>query len=160
MGIGHLSDEQIQAYLEIIEQKNSEVQEHIQSCHVCQNNVQIYQKIFHGLNMAESPLLPKNFSRDVTLRLERNRERKTRFWESIILFSIFLLAIVVSFYFVNPVPTVLEIGKLLIGGLTKSIEKVIYLLNGMLSLLLMIAAIFFLLEILNKKIFIGMLNQK
>ena len=50
MGIGHLSDGQIQAYFENKKQKNPEILEHIQSCQVCQNNVQIYQKIFHGLN--------------------------------------------------------------------------------------------------------------
>jgi hypothetical protein len=160
MGIVHLSDDQIQAYLENKEQQNSEIMLHLESCHECQKNVQIYQNIFYGLKEAETPPLSNYFSNAVTAHLEKYQERRARLWEGIILFFIFLFAIVVSFYFVNPVPTVLDIGKLLLGGLTKSIDKVIYLLNGMLSLLLMIAAILFLFEIINKKILVSMLNQK
>ena len=160
MGIEHVSDKQVQDYLEDRNQLNPEMVEHIKSCDVCQNNIQIYQKVFQGLNVAETPTLSKYFARDIIRRVERKRERRVRLWESTVLLLIFLLAIAISFYFVNPVPTALEIGKLIIEGLTKSIERVVSLLNGMLSLLLMIAAIFFILEILNKKIFVGLLNQK
>jgi len=69
MAVKHLSDEQIQRYLEGDMSLDSEAVYHLQECPICQRQLQIYRKVYQGLQQDADFELAPGFAETVITRL-------------------------------------------------------------------------------------------
>jgi hypothetical protein len=149
----HLSDEQIQAYLDGQTSIDiTKIEEHLKFCQACQKNLGLYREVYTSLETDHLPVLPKNFSKGVVLAVSGKSERLWQKLESGFILSFFLISIALCIYFLNPLPQILEAGSSIIrlgGGF---LNDIIALFNGNISLMIIALVILFLIEVLDRRL--------
>lgn len=153
MNIKHISDQEIQSFLDGIDmEKRALIQEHLDSCSLCQNTLKTYQEIYRSISTAEISELSPGFSDRVMADLERKLENKSQLKETLALIGLFLVGSIVSFYFVNPFSSLLHLFKNLFSTAIQYIDKILPTLNGYSSIIIMVVLILIVIEVLDKKV--------
>jgi len=150
---GHLSDEQIQQYLDDKNRSNGvAIDEHLKICPDCQINFDLYKDLYTSLQTDFIPDFSPAFSKKVISSLGTTSEGRWEKLESGFIASIILIGIAVSFYFINPLPLLTETGNSLLTTLPAYGSDLLSKLNGNLSFVLIAIIIFFLVEVFDKKL--------
>ena len=149
----HLSEEQIQLYLDNQEIPNVKtVEKHLNECSDCRKRMEEYRQVYVALSSDPFPALPKEFSKQVVSRISGTSESKWQFFESGFIVAFFLIGAAVGLYFINPLPFLSNsIGNFFnnIGGYT---TKFLPELNGHIPILIVAVLIFLLVEVIDKKV--------
>jgi len=74
----HLSDEQIQRYLDGDMSLDSEAAYHLQECPICQRQLQLYRKVYEGLQQDTGFELAPSFAETVITRLTTVPSKSSR----------------------------------------------------------------------------------
>jgi len=127
--MNHLSDEQLQAFLE---NKNligsDEIQEHLNSCEICKINLNAYQKIYDVLESEPIPELSPNFVQMTVGKLKNTNEKKWTLLENITISIMFVVSLAISIYFLdylNVLTFFKEIDFSLFTGIGKRVINVL-----------------------------------
>jgi anti-sigma factor RsiW len=78
MAVRHLTDEQIQRYLDGDMSRDSDAAYHLQHCPACQRQLQSYRKVYEGLQQDVGFELAPGFAESVMTRLAAAPERSSR----------------------------------------------------------------------------------
>ena len=99
--MNHLTDDQIQAYLDKNKLENlNDIEDHLQVCQKCRFNINTYRQIYTALsNEDELPVLSNNFSFTTISKIEKANERKWNIFENILIALTFIVSISLSIYF-------------------------------------------------------------
>ncbi len=99
--MNHLTDDQIQAYLDKNKLENlNDIEDHLQVCQKCRFNINTYRQIFTALsNEDELPVLSNNFSFTTISKIEKANEKKWNIFENILITLTFIVSISLSIYF-------------------------------------------------------------
>ena len=99
----HLNSTDIQRFLdqEINSDEKMRINDHLKSCHRCQQEVENYQNIFDALAIEEKNFLPEQFTAQVLSQLTpySSVSKRSKWNEIIFAFAGIMLAIVISFYY-------------------------------------------------------------
>ena len=153
MDLSHLSDEQIQNYLDQADPLNrAEIEKHLHNCSYCTRNLQIYRGIYHQLSQDPLPDLSDNFSGLLLTRIKSNPDEKTNFWENIFFIALLVIGAVVGSYLINPLPLLKFIAEPLYDAFTNALSIVPGQLNSTLILIAGGIAILIFYEFLNNKL--------
>jgi hypothetical protein len=153
MDLSHLSDEQIQNYLDKSDSINqAEIERHLHQCLYCTRNLHIYQGIYRQLSQDAVPDLSKKFSGLVLSRIKRSQDEKTNFWENILFIVLVVLGAVGSSYLINPLPVLKSMIEPLYDILARTIHIVPVQLNSTLILIAGGIVILIFYEFLNKRL--------
>jgi len=127
--MNHLSDEQLQAFLE---NKNlissDEIQEHLNICEICKINLNAYQKIYDVLKSEPIPELSPNFVQMTLGKLKNTNEKKWTILENITISIMFVVSLIISIYFLdhlNVLSFFKEIDFSLFAGIGKRVMDVL-----------------------------------
>ena len=127
--MNHLSDEQLQAFLE---NKNligsDEIQEHLNICEICKINLNAYQKIYDVLENEPIPELSPNFIQMTVGKLKNTNEKKWTLLENITISIMFVISLAISIYFLdylNVLTFFKEIDFSLFTGIGKRVINVL-----------------------------------
>jgi hypothetical protein len=153
MSIKHISDEDIQSYMDGIDMENRAfIEEHLNSCTLCHNTLKAYQEVYQGISNAEIKELSPEFSDRIMADLERKMENKSQLKETLSLIGLFLVGSTVSFYFVNPFSSLPNLFKALFSTTIQYIEELLPTFNGYSSIIIMVVLILIIVEVLDKKV--------
>jgi hypothetical protein len=131
MELNHLSDEQIQNYLDNLESNDkAEIENHLQHCPRCTRNLQIYKEMYHHLGHNSIPNLSKHFPRLVMAKIIVQQEKKTYFWENLSFIILLLFAAAGSSYLINPLPLWQSMVKPLLIFINKMMGQIPPQLNN------------------------------
>ena len=78
MAVRHLTDEQIQRYLDGDMSRDSDAAYHLQHCPACQRQLELYREVYEGLQQDVSFELAPGFAESVMNRLAAAPERSPR----------------------------------------------------------------------------------
>ena len=127
--MNHLSDEQLQAFLE---NKNligsDEIQEHLKSCEICKINLNAYQKIYDVLKSEPIPELSPDFVQMTIGKLKNTKEKKWILLENITISIMFVISLAISVYFLDYLNVIIffkEIDFSLLTGIGKRVINVL-----------------------------------
>jgi len=149
----HLSDEQIQSYLDKTSLSDRDVVEsHLNACHSCQINVKAYQEVYRAIETVQIPELSAEFINRVMSDIKKKIENKAQLKETLALIGLFLIGSAVSFYLVNPFTGLTNMFKGLFNGAIQFIEKLLPNFPGFTSIIIMVVLIFIVIEVLDKKV--------
>ena len=149
----HLTEEQIQSYLDKLESQDVEsIEEHLQTCPSCIKNVEDYKMIYLALGTSPFPALSKSFSEQVILKITGQKRSRWYFFESGFTIAFFLFGIAASLYFVNPLPYISTFINNLFGYLGGVVSKFLPELDGNVPIFIVAIFIFFMIELIDKKV--------
>jgi hypothetical protein len=112
--MNHLSDEQIQKYLDKNNSLNrTDIEKHLKTCDSCQKNLMIYKQLYSGLTDETGFMLSANFSESVVSRIKKKEEKSKNFFEGLLLVIAGLFSVGLLFYFTN-------LGKVLLSVFQKN----------------------------------------
>ena len=153
MTIKHVSDDEIQDYLDGIHTVNKDqIDQHLSSCSICHNTFIAYQELYRGISTAEICDLAPDFADGIMRDIKKKLENKAQLKETIALIGLFLVGSTISFYFVNPFTGLMNMFKSLFNGTIQFIENILPTLNGYASMIIMVVLIFLVIEFLDKKV--------
>jgi hypothetical protein len=66
----HLSEKNIQLFVESPEQLSESLRKHVEVCHACQEKVKLYISLYKGLSEIESPIVPDYFAERVLEKID------------------------------------------------------------------------------------------
>jgi hypothetical protein len=145
MSLKHLTDEEIQEYLDGSLSPENELlfETHLKICPHCQESLKQYQSLYAGLANDEGFDLPKSFAKSVISRLPEEAKVKFRFNYANVILTILgiIIAVGITFYYVDLKPLGRVISNIFVpqyefgSGLIVSIKSSLVNLNGSLSLL-------------------------
>ncbi len=98
--MSHLTDREIQAFLDGAPMRQaSEIEQHLQLCHQCQNSLEAYQEIYRNLKVAPQVTLPADFKSMVLAQIsvEAKQLRQSLEW---LLFAFAALFSLVSLIYI------------------------------------------------------------
>jgi len=78
MAVRHLTDEQIQRYLDGDMSRDSDVAYHLQHCLACQQQLELYRKVYESLQQDVGFELAPGFAESVMTRLAAASEKSSR----------------------------------------------------------------------------------
>ncbi len=149
----HLSDEQIQQYLDDKNKNNGlAIEKHLENCPDCQHTLNLYKDLYTSLQKDFIPEFSPAFSKKVITKVQATGESRWERLESGFIISIILIGLAVSFYFINPLPLLTETGNSLLNSLPSYGSALLSKLNGNLSFVLIAVVIFLLVEVFDKKL--------
>jgi len=162
MQLEHLTDEQIQDYLDgnLSEDMASLAQEHLEVCHQCREALKQYQSMYVGLKDGTGFELSKGFARTVIRRLPAEAEARSH--SSVLNVLLAVLGVVVSLgvtlYLIDLRPLGKALSGLLPGrelgaGLLDLVEGLLVGLNGNVEFLAIALLIFLLVAGLDRLVF-------
>ena len=100
--MNHLSDEQIQKYLDKDHSLNkADIEKHLKTCDSCQQNVIVYKQLYTNLADETGFMLSANFSESVVNRIRKKEEKSKNFFEGLLLAIAGLFSVGLVFYFTN-----------------------------------------------------------
>ena len=153
MAIKHLSEEQIQDYVDRITISNrEEIEDHLNSCSICQTNLEAYYQVFSSLKSEKPVELSPDFANKVISSLKPNNGK---YWQHLELFFLVLIAIAgigASFYYLKPVPVLINMGTNALNGMSKIIEMIPVSLNGNFLVISIVLMILVLVEFFDRKL--------
>jgi hypothetical protein len=149
----HLTEEQIQSYLDKKDSMNSiGIEKHLENCVPCQKNLEEYRNLYSALNTDLFSGLPKDFSAKVVAAVSEPQESRWQLFESGFTIAFFLFGIAASLYFFNPLPFLGNIASNIFNNLGGYASKFLPELNGNTPIFIVAILIFLLFEIIDKKI--------
>lgn len=120
----HLSDEQIQKYLDKDYSLNrADIEKHLKTCDSCQKNLMAYKKLYTNLADETGFMLSANFSESVVSRIKKKEEKTKTFFEGLLLAIAGLFSVGLLFYFTN-------LGNVLISIFQKNSAEVKPFIEG------------------------------
>jgi hypothetical protein len=151
MSLPHLTDEQIQEYLDGQVSDRDAIRIHLESCELCRDTVKGYRALYHALEsqpVAEimSAKTVVNLYRDV-----RSQKQSSSFWENVLIVASILVSVAISFYFFNPLPLLNRVGSTLIGTVTGFTDTISPHLTKTLPILLVAVIILLLFDFADKR---------
>jgi len=100
--MNHVSDEEIQAYLQGVELANREqFSEHIRKCEFCREQVAAYLMVYESLENDEGMLLPAEFSEKVVQKVSVRFRSAERIRESLLIGLTTVIALVTFLWMVD-----------------------------------------------------------
>jgi hypothetical protein len=127
--MNHLTDEQLQSFLENINEVDSnEIQEHLDDCEVCKLNLSAYQNIYGILESESIPDLSPDFVQMTVGKLKNSNEKKWMLLENITISIMFVISLLISIYFLdylNVLTFFKEIDFSLFTGIGKRVINVL-----------------------------------
>ena len=101
--MNHLTDDQIQNYLDNINSENIiEIKNHLQDCERCRTNLNAYEQIYSIIsNEVELPEMSGNFAAATISRIEKTNEKKWNIFENMIVSVMFAVSLIISIYFLD-----------------------------------------------------------
>ena len=149
----HLTDDQIQSYLDNPEITNREkIEQHLSICSICRQAVAQYRALYTDLQKDFAPAFSRNFSKNVITALSGSEENRWQRYESGFIAAFFLVGIAVSFYFLNPLPHLTSAGVAIVDYVKEYLFKYVTNINGNLPFIAIAIVIFFLVQIFDKKL--------
>ena len=149
----HLTEEQIQSYLDKKDSMNSiGIEKHLERCVSCQKNLEEYRNLYSALNTDLFSGLPKDFSAKVVSAVSDPQESRWQIFESGFIIAFFLFGIAASIYFVNPLPFLTNAASNIFNFLGGYATKYLPELNGNLPIFIVAILIFLVVEVVDKKI--------
>ena len=99
----HLTDDQIQAYLDGDKIENiNKIEEHLQACEKCRLNLNAYEQIYTTIKIENVfPALSPNFALNTLKEVEKIKEKKWNMFENFLIAFTFIVSISLSVYFFN-----------------------------------------------------------
>jgi hypothetical protein len=153
MDLNHLSEEQIQEYLDRREPEGlKEMDAHLQICPLCHRIVQQYRKVYSQISQEAFPGLSKDFSAKVITRIKTELEPENHFWENIFFVAFLATCLVGISFLTNPLPLLKSMFQPLFGLFIHATGKLPVQLNGIWVMITASAFILLFYEILNIKI--------
>ena len=76
MAVRHLTDEQIQRYLDGNVRRDDDAADHLQQCPACQRQLELYGKVYEGLRQDVGFELSPGFAQSVVTRLATTCEKR------------------------------------------------------------------------------------
>jgi hypothetical protein len=151
--IRHLSDEQIQSYLDKQPNQNIQmIEEHLSACPSCMKSVQEYRQLYTSLETDPFPSLSTDFTERVVSRVSGSEESRWQFFESGFIITFFLFGIAAALYFVNPLPFLTNSINTLVVTISEFAAKFLPELNGNTPIFVVAVLIFLLVELVDKKL--------
>jgi hypothetical protein len=98
--MNHLTDEQLQNYLDK-NATNSKINDHLENCEQCRQNLHAYQKLYGILNNENIPDLSDAVIESTLNKLDNSIEKKWSIVENTLISAMFLISIVISFELMN-----------------------------------------------------------
>jgi hypothetical protein len=149
MDLNHLSDEQIQDYLDNPETGNrSGIEIHLHGCSLCRQNLELYRQMYGRLQQDTVPQLSINFSRQVMTRIKRQNISENHLVENILILLLLTGGAVGCAYLISPLLLFQSIVKPIVDVFSGIDFRVPLQMNGVLMLAAGIL-IFLLVEYLN-----------
>jgi hypothetical protein len=108
--------------------------------------------IYKALGVNPFPALSKSFSEQVILKISGPKRSRWHFFESGFTIAFFLFGMAASLYFVNPLPFISTFTNNLFGYLGGIASKFLPELNGNIPIFVVAILIFFLIELIDKKV--------
>lgn len=163
MSLKHLTDEEIQEYLDgnLSPQNASLFERHLESCSFCKESLKQYQSLYVGLVNDEGFDLPKSFVKSVISRLQAEPEAKSHFNYANIFLTILgiIIAVGITFYYLDLEPLGKAISNILLSqyefgsALLVSIKSFLAGLNGNISLLALAGLTLLMIAALDRLVF-------
>jgi len=98
----HLSDKTLQAFVDgTLGKERAAVQQHLQTCATCRQQLAAYQAIAKRLHAAPPPSLPADFATRVMTRLPRQPESLTDWQAWLVFASAIAISLAAAVYFVQ-----------------------------------------------------------
>jgi len=115
--VNHLTDDQIQEYLDNIDvRENQAIEVHLSECHNCRERLENYRSLYDGLKLDPVPPLPAGFAREmakaVAGQAEVNSSRRAWQWILAVAGGIFSMAALVYYVNLGGLIEVLNLSKL------------------------------------------------
>lgn len=150
----HLTDEQIQAYLDgqMAARDKTPIDIHLHACARCLHELMIYRDLYSSLEQDSLPELSADFADRVVSKLKSSGQTWWDKMESGFIVSLTLITLATSLYFVNPLPWLTNTGMSLLNSLPAYGSSLLEKLNGNLPFVLVALLIFFLIELFDKKL--------
>jgi len=97
--MNHLTDDQIQAYLDKDNTVNlNEIAFHIKNCVQCKSNYDVYQSLYKMLKYKKIPVFSKNFISLTMKKLENKNDKKWTMFENIVVTVMSVVGLVIGLY--------------------------------------------------------------
>lgn len=122
--MNHLSDEEIQKYLDKDSGLNrADIEKHLKTCNSCRTNFIAYKQLYTNLEDETGFMLSANFSESVVSRIKKSKEKTSNFFEGMLLTIAGLFSIGLVFYFTN-------LGNVLLNIFQKNSAEVKPIIEG------------------------------
>lgn len=164
MAIRHLTDEEIQEYLDgTLSQEHSFLVTHLESCDLCQNELRQYKSLYTGLESDFNFNLSPGFSKSVILGLQKELKEKhyVNYWYAFLSIIGIIIGLGTTFYFVDfkpfitVIPNTFKLQDYLIPAIYSFLKNYLTGLNINLTLLGFAGLILLVISILDHFIFSG-----
>jgi archaellum biogenesis protein FlaJ (TadC family) len=98
----HLTDEEFQKYLDKDSSINrTEINTHLEKCKACRTQYLAYKSLYGGLSNETGFMLSANFSDKVVGQLKNQKEKRTQFFEGILISVAIIISLGITAYFSN-----------------------------------------------------------
>lgn len=104
MALRHLTDEEIQQYLDgSLTKGQTRLHNHFETCKFCQKKLQQYKSLYMGLSKEVNFVLSANFTETVVARLQVDAKRTShvRLWNIVFAALVMIAGTAVTFYFID-----------------------------------------------------------
>lgn len=116
----HLTDKQIQEYLDAGKHKDQIIQKHISICEECRRLVEIYSALYRDLAAPVSAAIPIGIADSVLVRIPayERRAKKTEYMNILLFIGLGVLLLGVTQYFTDLLP----VGRDMLNSLVPSLD--------------------------------------
>ncbi len=114
----HMTDHEIQAYLDGGLPNHSEVERHLKNCQHCQTALTIYKQLFYGLNADQGFMLSANFADEVVAKVEHLKKPWAEWLENGLIVFALIAGLAAIGYF-------LDVASFLSGS-SQSLKKILH----------------------------------
>jgi anti-sigma factor RsiW len=148
----HLTDEQLQAYLDGDITDRVEIERHLQLCKECQKALNSYKSVYYNLEHESLPEVLSEKTIDKILYSAINIEKKkSSKWETILVIISLIISFATSFYFVNPAPKIAQLYNSFVSNISQYLDSWSPYFVRILPILLVAIIILVLFDLADKK---------
>ena len=148
----HLTDEQIQVYLDNeINENSKDIELHLHSCEQCGLNFYTYRQIYSSLTIeSELPALSNNFVNATISKLKNTKDKKWNLFENILITLMYVVGISLSVYILSLSNIISYFKKIDFSFMTDFSNKITGDISFNFIYLIAAVLIIFLIELLDR----------
>ena len=115
----HLTDEQLQSFLDDTITDKVDVERHLRICEHCRNVLQNYKSVYMHLEQESLPeiLSEKTFEKILNTAI-KSRKKESSVWETVLVTVSLIISVATSFYFFNPSPLLKKLFDAFISNIS------------------------------------------
>ncbi|TFG97777.1 MAG: hypothetical protein E4H13_10585 [Calditrichales bacterium] len=149
----HLSDEDLQAYLDAqtASEKDS-IEIHLSKCAECRSQLQAYRQLYGILETDTAMGLSPDFATRVISTIAAKPEHQVQKQENALIMAFFMIASAVGIYFLNPLSLAMNASDKIFKTGGEVVAHWIGILNGNLPFLIAVVLIFFLVQLIDLRL--------